>query len=216
MYKVTDYDAMIVAKTTIKKRWFGIIVSGIIFAIIFCSYKEYKGDYVIQSEDILIGKQIQLVDYTDRQDRIRLDGLTRTRTVLYDFYIESKEQFNYLQMIPGWGNKSDSQKIDWLEKHIKVNDYGAGNLEMRFDIMKTEAKDLAYLKENGEKYINSYVEFLKSKNIITTYKTNAEMAVFSTTEIINKKDVLIKYGLIGFILGSVFMFTIYLIKELRR
>ena len=31
---MTDYDAMIVAKTTIKKRWFGIIVSGIIFAII--------------------------------------------------------------------------------------------------------------------------------------------------------------------------------------
>ena len=213
---MTDYDVMMVAKTTIKKRWLRIIVSGIIFATIFCCYKEYKGDYIIQSDDILIGKQIQLVDYPDRQDRIKLDELTRTRTVLYDFYLESKDQFNYVQMIPGWDNKSDYQKIDWLQKHIKVNDYGAGNLEIRFDILKREVKDLAYLKENGEKYINSYVEFLKRENIISTYKINAEMAVFSTTKIINKKDILVKYGLIGFILGSVFMFTIYLIKELRR
>lgn len=216
MYKMTDYDVITTAITTIKKRWLRIVVSGIIFTAIFCGYKEYKGDYVIQSDDILIGKQIQLADYPDRKDRIRLDGLTRTRTVLYDFYLESKDQFNYVQMIPGWENKSDYQKIDWLQKHIKVNDYGAGNLEIRFDIMKTEAKDLAYLKENGEKYINSYVEFLKKENIISTYKINGEMAVFSTTKIINKKDILLKYGLIGFILGSVFMFTIYLIKELRR
>ena len=213
---MTDYDVMIVMKNMVKKRWLHIIAAGIISTILFCGYKEYRGNYVIQSDDILIGKQIQLIDYPDRQDRIRFGELSRTWTILYDFYLKIKDQFNYDRMIPGWENKSDYQKIDWLQKHIKINDFGAGNLEIRFDILKAEAKDLTYLKENGEKYVDRYLNFLKEENIIDSYKVKKEMVVFPASEIINKKDVLIKYGVIGFILGSAFIFTFFLIKELRR
>lgn len=215
MSQVNDNDVMTVMRNTIKKRWLIIFIMGIIFAVGFCGYKEFRGNYVVQSGDILIGRQVQLIGYPDRQDSIKFKDLNTSGTILYDFYMESKDQFDYEKMIPGWSGKSDYQKVEWLKKHIKLSDYGGGNLELRFDLMRTDPKNLNYLKENGERYTDSYLEFLKTKNIIGEYKINGQMAVFPTCENIDKKGVLVKYGIIGFILGSIFMFTILLIKELR-
>lgn len=211
-----DYTMLEKGKTIVKKYMLKILLSGIFFATLFCGYKEYKGNYVIQSGDILIGRQIQLQNYTDRLDHIHYDQLNSSGTILYDFYIESQSKFDYDKLAPGWNNKSDFQKIEWLKKHIRVKDYGAGNLEVRFDFMKSEPKNLRYIQVNGGNYIDAYLKFLKGKKVLQEYSVKSEMNVFPKSEIINKKGVLLKYGIIGFTLGSILFFTILYVKELLK
>lgn len=213
---MSDYDVLIAARNVIKRWWLMIIVFSICVAIGFCGYKEIEGNYVVQSDDILIGRQIQLSDYIDRQDRLQFDKLDTSGTLLYDFYKTSETQFDYEKMLPGWENKSNLEKIKWLKKHLVVHDYGAGNIEFRFDLLKSDAKDLNYVKANGEKYLDSYIAFLQEKKIIGDYAVKNQMTVFPESEIINKKGILIKYGIVGFILGAVLTFTILFIKELRK
>lgn len=213
---MNDTEMMKVAQNIIKRFWVKILLVGIFFTIVFCGYKEYKGNYVIQSGDVLIGRQIQLLNYTDRQDHVRFDQLTSSGTILYEFYKHNQNEFDYEKMIPGWKTKSDFQKIEWLKKHIIVKDYGAGNLEFRFDFMKSEPKNLAYLKNNGGKYLDSYLDFLKENTLIQTYIVKEQMNVFPQSEAINKKRVLLKYGIIGFILGTLLSTAIFFVREIYK
>lgn len=212
---MSDYDAIKKCQNMIKKKWKIIIIMGVIFAVVFCGYKEFKGDYIVQSDDILVGRQIQVTSYPDRQDRIQFDKLNSSETLLYDFYINSSQSFDYEKIAPGWNKKSDFQKIEWLKKHIIVKDYGAGNLEFRLYLLKTEPKNLEYMKDNGEKYIDYYMEFLKDREILGNYIVNNKMAVFPQSTVIDKNGILVKYGIIGFTLGCLLAFTIFFIKELR-
>lgn len=213
---MNDAGMMKVAQNTIKHYWVKILLIGILFAIVFCGYKEYKGNYVIQSGDILIGRQVQLINYVDRQDHIKFDQLNSSGTILYEFYKHNQNEFDYDKMIPGWNTKSDYQKIEWLKKHIIVKDYGAGNLEFRFDFMKSEPKNLTYLKINGGKYLDSYLGFLKEKNLIQAFVVKEQMDVFPHSEVTNKRNVLLKYGIIGFILGSILSATILFVREIYK
>lgn len=213
---MTDYDTITTARKVFQKRWLVVLILGICSSIIFGGYKNFKGDFVIQSGDILFGQQIQLTNYADRRDKLKYDRLNTSETLIYDFYKVSKNRFDYDKMLPGWNNKSDLQKIEWLKKHVKVNDYGAGNLEFRFDILKSEPKSLLYLKENGEQFLDSYIKFLQVKKLIGSYSIENEMAVYPDNIVIDKNGILIKYCIIGFILGSVLTYTIFFIKELCK
>lgn len=213
---MSDAGNLKIAKKMVEKYWRRILIIGIFFSIIFCGYKEYTGKYVIQSGDVLIGRQIQLVNYADRQDRIKFDQLVSSDTILYEFYIQNKDSFKYDKINPGWNTKSDFQKIEWMKKHIIVKDYGAGNLEFRFDFMKSEPKNLTYLKENGGKYIDNYLEFLEEKNVISKYVIKEQMDVFPQSEVIDKRGVLFKYGIIGFILGTILSSTLFFIREIYK
>lgn len=213
---MTDYDTITMARKVLQKRWLAMLIFGICCSFIFCAYKNLKGNFVIQSGDVLLGQQIQLSNYVDRKDNLKYDHLASSETLLYDFYKASQNKFDYNKMLPGWSSKSDLQKIEWLKKHVKINDYGAGNIEFRFDILKSETKNLPYLRENGEQLLDNYVEFLQDKKLIGDYSVKNKMAVYPDSEVVNKKGILFKYGFIGFILGIVLSYTIFFIRELCK
>ena len=213
---MTDFDTIIKARKVFQKRWLIMLILGVCSSIVFCAYKNFTGNFVIQSVDVLLGLQIQLTNYADRRDKLKYNDLNTSETILYDFYIVSKNEFDYNEILPGWKNKSDLEKIKWLKKHLKVNDYGAGSLEFRFDILKSEPKNLSYLKENGEKFLSSYINFLQNKELIGNYSITNKMASYPEYEVINKNGIFIKYGIIGFILGITLTYTIFFIKEICK
>lgn len=103
-----------------------------------------------------------------------------------------------------------------MNKHLIVKYFGAGRVEISLDIKKSDAMDLQYLKDHGKDYVDSFVNFLNSKDSLGEYQVVDTIESIPDNLTINNKNVVVKYGIIGFVLGIAFMMTVMLIYGMRK
>lgn len=215
---MSDYNAASYVIKIVKRKWIVIILTGILLSFLFMGAKYVtKDSYTLAPDgDVYIAEIIKINDYPDQNDILKYDKYFTSTTYLYSFYEASKDTYDYEKLCPGWTVKTDSQKMEWMNKHIIVKYFGAGRVEISLDIKKADPMDLQYLKDYGKLYVNSFVNFLNDKDSFGEYQIVDMIESVPENLVINNKTVIVKYGIIGFILGTAFMTTVMLICGMRK
>lgn len=215
---MSDHSAISYVVNIIKRKWIIIILTGVLFSVLFMGFKySTKDSYTLAPNgDVYIAEVIKINNYPDQNDTLKYDKYFASTTYLYSFYKSSKDTYDYEKLSPGWKNKTDSQKLEWMNKHLIVKYFGAGRVEISLDIKKSDAMDLAYLNNHGKEYVDSFVSFLNSKDTLGEYQVVDTIESIPENLTINNKNVIVKYGIIGFVLGIAFMTTVMLIYGMRK
>lgn len=202
----------------LKRKWIYILLSGILFAVLFMGFKYYtKDSYTIAPNgDVLITQTIKIDNYKDKNDALKYDKYFTSNTYLYGFYENTKEKYDYNMIAPGWTNKTESQQMEWMKKHILVNYYGAGRIEISLDIKRSEAMNLDYLKDNGKNYVADFIDYLNTKDSLGEYQIINSVVSIPNSLSVSSRGVVIKYGIIGFVLGAITMITMIITWNLRK
>ncbi|MCI7478147.1 MAG: hypothetical protein MSA77_07940 [Selenomonadales bacterium] len=215
---MSDYNVMDQILRILRKKWIPIIIIGMLFSFVFMGFKySTKDSYTLAPNgDVLISDVIRIDDYIDRYDILRYDKYLNSSVFLYSFYENTKDSYDYNKLSPGWDSKTNSQKQEWMTTHIKTEYYGAGRIAVSLDLKKSDPMDLEYVKEHGADYIKSLIAFADSKDSFGKYEVvNSVVSIPESLTTSNKKVVL-RYGIIGFILGAVVMTTIVIIWYMRK
>ena len=202
----------------LKKKWIVLLAAGILCAGIFVGYKYMmRSTYTLAYDgDVMIGKTLIIDDFTDRRDALRFDNYYRADSFLYPFLEATKNTYDYGKFDRGWEGESKGKQVEWLRNHIKIKYFGAGRMEVFFTIGAKEAMDLEYVEENGTRFLQDYLNFVMSKDSLGAYEVKNEVVSLPKETLISSRGVLVKYGVIGFVLGVVGAATVILVLNLRK
>ncbi len=215
---MADRDRIFNVLSILRKRWSLLVVAGIIFSCLFMGVKYFnKNTYVLApSDDTLIGKTLRLNDYKDSYDTLHYDRYLKSSSFLGRFIEETEEKYDYNKLAPGWNQKTNLQKISWIDKHIIVSYYGAGRIEIQLSIKQSEPIDLNYVSSHGEHFLDYFIYFADKKDALGSYTVITSVDLIPEKNVTSNNKVVLKYGIIGFVLGVVGMTTIILVCNMRK
>lgn len=213
-----DRDRLSNVLTILMKKLLVLIITGVIVSCLFMGFKYFnKTTYTLApSDDILIGKTLKLTDYRDSYDVLQYNKYLKSPSFLGSFIEETEEKFDYNKLAPGWNKKTNLQKVSWIDKHIIVSYYGAGRIEIQLSIKQSEPMDLNYVSSHGEHFLDSFIYFADKKDALGPYTVITSVDLIPEKNITSNNKVVIKYGMIGFVLGVVGMTTIILVCSMRK
>ena len=198
----------------------GIICSG---ALVF--EKNRTSDFMVESGDFSI-TCLTLISDTNKNMNPNFEfdysRLLEMDTNLNGFLerTEKNNKFNYNKIFGNWKTLVGLKKVQWLRSHFKTYYVHGGVLEFAFLVKENEPKDIVYLKENVGRFMQEYIK--QSETTIKLVRPDVSIRVVNETVIapeykqLPKKEILTKYGIIGFVLGVIVSSLVFFVMTLGK
>lgn len=206
------------------KKWWIILSVSVALSIIFGYVKSNDSNYVVKSGPIWITRIVKIDDYdmispSNVNAPFQYNAYMQAYPVLKKFLEKSSQKYDYEKFCLNWNKMTEVEHYEWMQKHIFVNQFGAGIYEICFKFDSNDTKDFTYIRSNGESYIADYIIF--SDEILQGYNKSSKLIVKDSNSIysnkikIDKKDVVQKHAVIGFICGFLVSITVISILSLN-
>lgn len=212
------------------KRTFIEKISIILFVGILCSMalvfeKNRSSDFMVESGDFCITCLTKITDSDDMNPNFEFNygKIIETNTNMNDFLevTESNNKFDYNKIYGNWRTISGIKKAKWLRDHFKTfTAHNGGAWEFSFLVKENEPKDVAYLNKNASEFMRTFID--QSEKTIKLVRPNAKIEILKETiispenKVLPKKRILIKYGIIGFVLGVIIATMVFFVKTLGK
>lgn len=218
-----DKHLEILKKTFIKK--IGIIsLVGVLCAMALMFEKYRSSDFMVETGSFCITCLTKISDSDDMNPNFEFNygQLIGTDSNLNDFLgiTERNNKFDYNKIYGDWKTLAGMKKNDWLRGHFRTYNAHGGSIEFSFKVEENEPKDVAYLTENASELMQTFIR--QSEKTIKLVRPNAKIEILKETIIkpenivLPKKRVLLKYGIIGFVLGVVIASMVFFVKTLGK
>lgn len=207
---------------TLKSKFIYIILLAIIFSLGLVIEKTFFTDYVIQSTRFYTEKTIKIEYNQPLMFNNSLDYGTflKSYSEIDLFLKQSANRFDYKKINSDWDKLTEIQKVEWLQKHIHVVDIHSGVIQFIFTLSADDAKDYEYIKLYGTKYLDEYISFAESRiNQITPQSQFKEVSTYTLEPKLlanDKNIIIIKYGIIGAVLGTIIGVVIVFLISIRN
>lgn len=202
--------------STIMKKWYILLLCGIICSATLMIEKYYTTNFITKSGDYLFGYSLK-IDDAQNNNPLRYSSYVKDPLNRKIFLDKSTRLFDYTKFDIQWNNKTFNQKCAWLDLHVKVHEYGNGYYSLLFILNSNDPKDEEYVEKNGKRYIDEYFLYINSIRPEDILQKSDYTEIKPVIHQISKASVLIKYGIIGFFLGiMVVMTALFGIKIVRR
>lgn len=207
---------------TLKSKFIYIILLAIIFSLGLVIEKTFFTDYVIQSTRFHTKKTIKIEYNQPLMFNNSLDYGTflKSYSEIDLFLKQSENRFDYKKINSDWDKLTEIQKVEWLQKHIHVVDIHSGVIQFIFILSADDAKDYEYIKLYGTKYLDEYISFAESRiNQITPQSQFKEVSTYTLEPKLlanDKNIIIIKYGIIGAVLGTIIGVVIVFLISIRN
>ena len=126
----------------------------------------------------------------------------------------------YSQFNANWKNYTQIEKIEWIQKHVIINNIYDGTMQCIFTLAPDDPKNIEYTKAYGEQFLDEYVTFVENRlSVLLQTSTFVEVDSFtlSPQEIpVSKKKSFVKYGSVGVFLGILIGILIVMILTMRK
>ncbi|WP_444310938.1 hypothetical protein [Megasphaera sp.] len=198
------------------KRWWIIVLLGIICAGALMFEKNNVSEFSIKSGDIYISQAFSVSKSSGTEDVFRYDKYLNANIFIGKFLPDAEQNFEFDKFDKGWSKLSDSEKSDWIRKHILPVYFGEGQYEVTFILKSTDAKDSEYSEANLNDFMNYYINYIKAQannHVITA--TNS-ISAYPKEIPLSHKNIVFKYGIIGFVLGCLIGIVSIVIYTLGR
>ena len=138
------------------------------------------------------------------------------------FLNQTEPAFDYEKLSKGWSKKSVTEKFKWIGDHLEANYFAPGTYEVVFKIPATEVKDDEYIREIGDKYLDTYLNYVKECSRLVY--DNPDFVVTDRYNLFSNKgndkatvqSVKKKYIVAGFVLGGVLGTAVLAVLSLRK
>jgi hypothetical protein len=170
-------------------------------------------DFVVKTNKIIFQKSIVFKYSSDEQIDIRkmksfnYKEYSRSYVFLRKFYEQSKDKFSYDKFCLNWENLKIQDKLEWFRRHFFVANFGENVVQYGIVLPESDNKDYEYSINNisdlMDSFILSYAEDMKkiNNNVTLTEIGSSMIGDNDINKRLNKKDIYIKYGIIGCLLG---------------
>lgn len=200
-----------------------IILFSFLCACALVAEKYYTSDFMVQSGGFCITAIANINDPERMQNpyiELEYGKLIRTNSNFADFLstTEKTNKYDFNKVYGNWKNLQGEKKYEWMRKHINVYNAHNGVVEFSIEIKENEPKDITYLKENADEIMDDFVK--QSEQTINAVRPGTKIEIKRKTMTIpeniylSKKSIMIKYGIIGFILGGCLATLVIFIKTL--
>ena len=195
----------------LKSKWFIIVILAFVLCGGLIFEKRGNGDNVIYVSTSAYAQVMVKVVFDDpnvpHQYTVPDSGLfTASGGEKYAFMKETEKIFDYSKFNANFPVLNEENKFLWLDKRLMTLGYYPDLFAVAFWVKDEDAKDLEYTNANVEKYVSDYVEFCSKKlqaagighlEIIDKSFVPAEGSILPTNSF------MLKYGIIGAVLGTV-------------
>ena len=139
-----------------------------------------------------------------------------TYPVIDEFQNKYNSKYSFRDFSLNWDKLKKEEKYKWQQKHIIINEAGAGVFEICLWLKSSDPKNLKYVEENGESFLDDYIQYsnciLENLELKLHIKEFNRFAMLPEEIKIDKNTILLKYAILGFLLGSLFGITFLCLK----
>ena len=192
--------------TIFKMKIIYILFIGICCAAIMTTTKYLFSDTANRHGDYLFIQTIQVENQA--KDDFDYKGYLESPSNYYQFMrITEKGDFDFTKVDSAWNRKSQYEQMDWLKKKIQVLAFRDNVFEVSIHFDANVTRDVDYMKEHGDLLANDFItqseKSLKAIKPDATFKTINKEASIPIVEPINRRNLAIKFAIIGFIIGII-------------
>lgn len=218
-----DTNYINIIKGAFIKNIIKIIVVGIVCSIALVCEKSFTTDFVVESGDLI---QTKIIKVNDPNDSPLSDKSVDYRGIMYTNYNldslinDQKNSFRFDNLNLEWEKLSKIEKLAFLRKVIVIHDFRNGIYEIVLRISKDTPKNVDYLNANGQNFINAFVDV--SNNTINGLRPGTQIEILSQDSAepeykpLPQAAILVKYGIVGFILGEILSFLVVSVVALGK
>lgn len=204
------------------KKFSVILVVGVICALALCTEKYFTSNFSVESGDIDFTRLVQIQDKTyNVQPHVgtEYERILKTNYNIRSF-IDNHPEIKFSKINKNWDTLDEAQKLDFVRDMFEIYDFKNNNVEFVFKVKRSVPKDTDYLKENGNDITDSYVSeslnLLKKVDDTTAFKEIGRTETMPSVVQLSKGKLIVKYGIIGFILGVILATLVLLIKSIGK
>ncbi len=193
------------------KRWYVILLCAVLGAVALYYEKGIAQPPVPESGEMVFIRIMQLdeipmlgdASYGNEIDVVRI---MYTWPNMADFLSRLEEQYEMKKLHAEWDTMKTEQKLKWDSDHFILEHVGPGTYEITAKFPQKDPKDGAYVRENGDRLLDSYQEYFQEK--ATTVISNGNLRVLKNYSVVDgnktvdRGQISKKYGIIGFVLGG--------------
>lgn len=200
----------------------------IIFFSVVCCFglgleKYYFGNFVVRTGNIYVTDIVRVEQIKPNNvDVLKAGDLLKTTGNIYSFIKKNETEgpIDFNKLNANWSKLDKDSKIHWVDDNLKINDFGHDTYEIIIELDSFTPKDVQYLDKNADMIINEFVssssEFIKKVEPSASIRVVDQESVLPEPVVISRKQTVIKYGIIGFILGAVVSSVVILIRALGK
>lgn len=206
------------------KRFFIILLAGMIGAFLAGMEKYHTKDVQIQSGTVVVSFEVQFTDPDEKEGMYPFQYDIFIKSVgnvcKFIYKLEETDTVDVSAINADWKKLSAEKKYKWMDKYVLVDFFGEGKCQFSVYADVNTPKDAEFFGEQGKKflmvYLNSSLEELKY------IKPNIQMDVRSMQEYkpevvtLAKKNLGFKYAAIGFVLGVMLSTIALFFAALRK
>lgn len=210
-------------KNILVKKLLIIISVGIICAVALVAEKSLTTNYVTESGDVIVTKLVK-VDHIDhsfyRPAETDYRSLLRTNYNLNSLFEALNGKIELSKFDANWPQMTKTEKVNTFRKNMTIYDYKNGNMELSLILNSGIPKDVEYIKDNVDTFFDEYVN--QTNKTFSTMGLQERLSIVGTDYIypevlaFPKTKFYIKYGIIGFVLGTVVSGIMTLIYEYAK
>lgn len=200
-----------------------VFLSGLVCSVALTLEKSQTSDFKIESGNFVTTAFCVVNDSREGLNsnyEINYGNIINSNSNLKRFLRNTANTINYSCINRNWESLVEDKKLTWLRDHMKTYPSHAGIIEFVFYLNENEPKDIEYLKNNANQLMDSFIATsaatIKSIRSESTIKVIDKTVVLPEYRILEKKQILIKYAIIGFVLGAILSMLVLLIAALGR
>ena len=201
-----------------------ILLVGVLCSLALVFEKNRSSDFMVETGDFWITCLTKITDTEDMNPNFEFNygQIVGTNSNMNDFLevTEGNNKFDYNKLYGNWKTLAGLKKVDWLRGHFATYNAHGGSWEFSFLVKENEPKDVAYLDENASAFMRTFID--QSEKTIKLVRPNAKIEILKETiirpenKVLPKKRILIKYGIIGFVLGVIIASMVFFVRTLGK
>lgn len=207
---------------TVKKKIIFILLLGILAGIAIAGGKVLFSDIATRHGDYYFIRTVQ-VSSPDNQGEDNFDykGFLESPGNYYQF-VRKVEQgdFDFHKIDSAWKRKSSTEQLDWLKQNMQVTSFRNGVFQVSIHFDANATREVDYMKEHGVLLADDFMQVseqsIQKVKPDATFKLVGKEETYPVVEPINRKSMLIKFGIIGFVVGIFGGTVIFYLWALRK
>ncbi len=218
-----DKHLVLLKRTFIEKIGI-ILLVGVLCSVTLVFEKNRSSNFMVETGDFCITCLTKITDAEDMNPNFEFNygQIIGTNSNMNDFLevTEGNNKFDYNKLYGNWKTLAGLKKANWLRGHFRTYNAHGGAWEFSFLVKENEPKDVAYLNKNASEFMRTFID--QSEKTIKLVRPNAKIEILKETiispenKVLPKKRILIKYGIIGFVLGIIIATMVLFVRTLGK
>lgn len=209
---------------TIIKKWYVILICAVVCAGGMYFEKGRANTIVPQTGDMTYIRVVKFnivpsITINQTSEEIDLTNLMKAWSNQINLESQLESAYDMDKMNPKWDTTAESQKMDWLGTHFRIQNMGPGLYELIIQFSKQDAKDSKYIKDNNQSLMDTYeTHFIKTAGMVTDDTkviTIKEVQRLDEANVVPVATIQKKYAIIGLVLGTLLGIVIVMILDAR-